>query len=537
MQTRTKSNRWQWLTTPFFALALILSGCGGNDHDNNNSNTMNQTLSGTAATGEPIAGYVYVTDVSGTEVNNAINDDGSWNVEVTGMTGPFLVRAVPNDTSLSTQYSYAASANIKVNVTPLTTLALYLANDEQDLSALVSGWSSTQINVTDLQTAQAQINANFAAQLQAQSLDSATYDFFTADFDADGSGFDALLDAVHVEFNMSEGGFAVTVGGDAFNFDVAIDISDISIGGSDNGDTDDTTSGDNTDDGDSGNGDSDNGSGSFGTLTFTGTGASLVPNGAESFTYTPDASNSDALTDPTWTMGTGDDVITLDLPRRLGTNTVSMVRITAGTSGNTHSWVVSDNTNGVSGVVVSISGDTLNFTFTDVQAPEFATGSSELTINGTLTMNLNPSQNETPPDLGDLSLASEGDADVDGTTFSPTTVTKTTSSFLFSSTKVDLKWVFSPQTGELHVLTASQVTGSTIADYNVTNITYKRYLNGGIDPEPTTYSGGVTNDKVVIGSNDATFTGANITGGQYPNFITVTLDGTLTVPAEDGTLQ
>lgn len=242
----------RWLVTLLVLLTATLSGCGDSDDDKKQTPSTS-TLGGTAATGAPMVGYVYVTGVSGAEVNTAINTDGSWIVEVTGMTGPFLVRAVPNDTSLPTQYSYASSANITVNVTPLTTMTLFLANGKQDLAALVSGWSNAQINASALQTAQAQINANFASQFQAQNLDASTYDFFKTEFDTNGTGFDAVLDGILVEFDMSGGSFAVTVGGNAYNFDVNIDTSGIDIGGS----SDSTGDGD-SGDGDSGDGDSGN---------------------------------------------------------------------------------------------------------------------------------------------------------------------------------------------------------------------------------------------------------------------------------------
>jgi hypothetical protein len=204
-----------WFVALLAAFGMILSGCGGGNSSGNGSNVTTSNLSGTAATGVAMAGFVYVTGANGSEINVAINSNGSFSADVSGMTSPFMLRAVPNDTALPVQYSYAASANVTVNVTPLTTLALFLANNQQDLAAV----SGSQIDATALASAMAVVRSNFTAQFTAQGLDAASYDFFASAFAANGSGFDAVLDAVGVSVDMSAGSFAVTVDGVDFTFD------------------------------------------------------------------------------------------------------------------------------------------------------------------------------------------------------------------------------------------------------------------------------------------------------------------------------
>jgi hypothetical protein len=194
---------------------MILSGCGGGNSSGSDSNVTTSTLSGTAATGVAIAGFVYVTGADGSEINVAINSNGSFSADVSGMTSPFMLRAVPNDTALAVQYSYAAGANATVNVTPLTTLALFLANNQQDLAAV----SGSGIDTAALVNAMAVVRSNFTAQFTAQGLDANSYDFFTTAFAANGSGFDAVLDTVHVSVDMGAGSISVTVNGSNFTFD------------------------------------------------------------------------------------------------------------------------------------------------------------------------------------------------------------------------------------------------------------------------------------------------------------------------------
>lgn len=234
MKTLHMAKRWHGLLAALAALGLMLSGCGGGGGSDAGGGTAS-TLSGTAATGAAMVGHIEVTGAGGQTLGSvAINADGSFSADVTGMSGPFLLAALPDDTSLPTQYSYAAAAGVTVNVTPLTTLALFLANSQQDLAAMAASWSSAQIDTTALATAQARINANFASQLSAQGLDPTTYDFFSAGFDTDGNGLDGMLDGLVIDVDMSGGSYSIQVGGASFSFDAGIDIGGIDIGGDGN---------------------------------------------------------------------------------------------------------------------------------------------------------------------------------------------------------------------------------------------------------------------------------------------------------------
>lgn len=221
-------------------IALLLAACNGGG----SSSTTSSTLSGTAAVGAPINGYVYVVDVNGTAVNTATNaTTGAWTVSVSGMTAPFLVRVVPNGGG-DTLYSYAGAADITVNITPLTHLAMYLAFDG-DLDALYTSWAAnhSQLTAQTIANAQAIINANFATQMDGEGLDHTNYDFFGDDFTADNTGLDALLDSLSISIDFTGGTYTILVGGIAFTLNEAIDTSGIDIGGSTGGNTGGGTTG------------------------------------------------------------------------------------------------------------------------------------------------------------------------------------------------------------------------------------------------------------------------------------------------------
>jgi hypothetical protein len=208
--------------------ALLLAAC--NDSDPSTAN-----LSGTAATGAPFDGIVYVQDVLGMEVNTATDPaTGDWSVSVGGMTAPFLVKAVPNGVG-DTLYSYAATANLTANITPLSSLALFLAMNNNSLDDLYTNWvtNHSQLTAQTILNEQAVINANFAAEMTAVGLDHTTFDIIADAFNADGTGFDALLDDLLVVIDADT--YTITFNGVSFFFNEAIDTSGINLGGGNGG--------------------------------------------------------------------------------------------------------------------------------------------------------------------------------------------------------------------------------------------------------------------------------------------------------------
>jgi len=205
-------------------LSLTLMSCSSSS-----STTSSTTLSGTAATGAPIAGFVYVKDATGTEVNVATGTNGSFTLDVTGMTAPFMVRVIP-DNGDPTLYSYASAAGQTVNVTPLTNLTMFIANGSADLGALYGAWDGSGVTSAAVVAAQKTVNANLLSEFTAAGIDGASYDFMTTAFTADGSGFDAVLDALQVAVDNTAGSFTLADSASTpITFDSAIDVTGISI--------------------------------------------------------------------------------------------------------------------------------------------------------------------------------------------------------------------------------------------------------------------------------------------------------------------
>lgn len=215
----------------FLSIIILLStlaACGGSDSD---PSATERYLSGTAAKGAAIVGTVTAVDANGVTATATIGTDGSFQVQVTGLVAPFMLQAEPSNGSDPVQYSFAAALGDVANITPLTSLALYLANGNADPASLFNGWGSSASDLTAaIQAQQAIVNANLeAAGLLSGNGLANTFNFFTQEFNANGQGLDAVLDSLTVDLSS---GVSVSVSGNSgFNFNVSIDTSGFSIGG------------------------------------------------------------------------------------------------------------------------------------------------------------------------------------------------------------------------------------------------------------------------------------------------------------------
>ena len=198
-------------------LASLLVACGGGSGgtsaNNNTGGSGGTTLSGIAAAGAPVGnGIGYALDAaSGTKVTFTTNSaTGSYNVDLTGKSGPFLlhVRGITTGGAPVDLYSLASSANLgkTVNVTPLSDVVVgYAAGQtaagiETSCTANLAG-CPTLLNgiIAKLALSNSSIvKAMPAAVLNAFGVNPATFDAITTSFAATHSGVDGLLDALQV---------------------------------------------------------------------------------------------------------------------------------------------------------------------------------------------------------------------------------------------------------------------------------------------------------------------------------------------------
>lgn len=186
-------------------VVLMLSACGGGGGSNSDAGgSATSTLSGTAAAGAPIVGQVTVKDALGNTKSALIAANGSYSVDVTGMTAPFRLRAegtVGGRTIRLHSYAEAADLNSTVNITPFTDLII--ANAAQQIaSSFFDSQTITTLDATVVADQEAALQSKLQEVFNAVGVDTAV-DLLRTSFSADNSGLDAALDAVRVEVDTS----------------------------------------------------------------------------------------------------------------------------------------------------------------------------------------------------------------------------------------------------------------------------------------------------------------------------------------------
>jgi hypothetical protein len=185
-------------------LALGACGGGGSSDGGGGGSTTTTTLSGTAAAGAPIIGQVTVKGSLGNSKSALIEADGSYNVDVTGLTAPYRLRAVGTVGGRTVKlFSYAEAADVDgtVNITPFTDLIV--ANAAQQIAeSFFDSQTTTSLDATVVAEQEAALQDKLQNVFNALGVSTAV-DLLHTTFSADHSGLDAVLDAVRVEVDTS----------------------------------------------------------------------------------------------------------------------------------------------------------------------------------------------------------------------------------------------------------------------------------------------------------------------------------------------
>lgn len=176
------------------------AGDGGNDDPNKLS-----TLSGTAAAGAPLVGFVAARG-SGEEelVWSRLNADGSFELNLDSLQGPYLIYA----SGLAGGRAYtllsaatdedAGDGSATLNVTPMTDLVVGAATGKNP-QAFFNDPDFTQLTAEALEFNEERLRGRIQPVMTAYLDDeAAAFDLRLSPFSADRSGFDAVLDLLEV---------------------------------------------------------------------------------------------------------------------------------------------------------------------------------------------------------------------------------------------------------------------------------------------------------------------------------------------------
>jgi hypothetical protein len=213
-------------------LALsVCNSCGGSGSERGTSSgggTSSAVIAGTAAAGWPIAGQVYVKDSTGTVFGPVnISSSGSYSVDVTNGTPPFIVEAsgtIGLKSILIHSVAFSSDLGRDVNLTPLTDVELINAGAAPTLFAQCTSSSNCGIpSQSSVSAAQMSLQSELAPVFTAFGVPAT--DFRTTPFttgEASGqSPIDVLLDAV---------GFVPNATTNSFNIEANIPMATIAAG-------------------------------------------------------------------------------------------------------------------------------------------------------------------------------------------------------------------------------------------------------------------------------------------------------------------
>jgi len=214
--------------------ATVLTGCGGGGGGGGGGTTPSaQTLSGTAAEGKPIASAtVTIKDKNGNTKTVTTGTDGKYQVDVTNMNVPFLLKVTSGSKTL---YS-VATATGTANIHPFTDLIIrnWYKVKGKDVETEFGGTGALSLPPTanEIATIESVVRNVLAIFLSQVGLNSKTFNLITSSFDANGTGFDKVLDNTKVTIDNTTGQVTVTstdpttgIGGTTISTNIATDLT------------------------------------------------------------------------------------------------------------------------------------------------------------------------------------------------------------------------------------------------------------------------------------------------------------------------
>jgi hypothetical protein len=186
------------------SVLFALTACGGGGSNNNTSPIPSKMLSGTAAAGAAIIGQVTVKGSSGNSISTEIDADGSYSVDVSTLTAPYMLRAEGRVGGKSyTLHSFAEAADVggTVNITPFTDLIIANAASELASTYFENG-NFSSLTTEEIAAQETALQQKLTNVFNALGI-SSTVDLLRTAFSVDHSGLDAALDIIRIETNTS----------------------------------------------------------------------------------------------------------------------------------------------------------------------------------------------------------------------------------------------------------------------------------------------------------------------------------------------
>ena len=151
MSIKSEIRRYSLIGALFLSILFAISSCGGGGDGSSNPTPTASTISGTAATGNPIeSAQVTVLDSTGATASGTTGTDGSFSISFSEPKPPYILKVTTS--SGTTLYSVSADSETTttINITPLTDMIIRLWYAVQNGSVEDSFTNPAAINSTKM---------------------------------------------------------------------------------------------------------------------------------------------------------------------------------------------------------------------------------------------------------------------------------------------------------------------------------------------------------------------------------------------------
>ncbi|MBT8339746.1 MAG: hypothetical protein HKP58_03280, partial [Desulfatitalea sp.] len=185
-----------------FITLIATGGCGGGGGTPAPGPGVT-TVSGTAAAGLPIVGTINIRGSNGSISSSAIESDGSFSVDILALTAPFVMWAEGMSGGKFVRlYSCIAGGGI-ANVTPATNMIMAMALGDDPATVYADGSTAGAPDFGAIETAKQQIAVRLESVFANMNMPE-DFDLMNGSFEANGEGFDALLDTVDMTYDATD---------------------------------------------------------------------------------------------------------------------------------------------------------------------------------------------------------------------------------------------------------------------------------------------------------------------------------------------
>jgi peptidoglycan hydrolase-like protein with peptidoglycan-binding domain len=157
-------------------------------------------IAGVVAAGWPVAGMVYVLGANGAKASVQIEVDGSYNLDVSGLTTPYILYA-KGTVSNEEITIYSAGVGPTINITPVTDFILRKAARRPAEDAW-GNWTVTSVDPVALAAAESAVRSQLDPLLTAARVPT-DFSLMTDPFTTDHTGIDLVLESVDIRYNQT----------------------------------------------------------------------------------------------------------------------------------------------------------------------------------------------------------------------------------------------------------------------------------------------------------------------------------------------